>query len=226
MANFLDTIFNPWLGPVLNLPPFWTILIISAGITLLITVAYKYTTNQTEMKRIKDDLKAHQKEMKSTKDTKKLMQIQKKALDLNMKYMMSSFKSTLYTFIPIIVIFAWLNMHIAYFPLYPNEDFTVTAEFAEGAKGNISMTAIPELTIDSTTQEITDSKAVWVAKGDAGEYKLVFDYNTEEYEHTILITSDRTYLPPEKSIKDSKLKLIIAGNEKVRPFGDDFNLFG
>ena len=93
MANFLDTIFNPWLGPVLNLPPFWTILIISAGITLLITVAYKYTTNQTEMKRIKDDLKAHQKEMKSTKDTKKLMQIQKKALDLNMKYMMGSFKA-------------------------------------------------------------------------------------------------------------------------------------
>jgi len=226
MAGFLDTIFNPWLGPVLNLPPFWAILIISLGITLLITIVYKYTTNQKEMKVIKEDLKRYQKEMRKEKDPKKMMATQKKALDLNMKYMMSSFKSTLYTFIPIIVIFAWLNMHIAYFPLYPNEDFTVTAEFAEGAKGNISMTAIPELTIDSTTQEITDSKAVWVAKGDAGEYKLVFDYNTEEYEHTILITSDRTYLPPEKSIKDSKLKLIIAGNEKVRPFGDDFNLFG
>jgi len=172
MANFLDTIFNPWLGPVLNLPPFWTILIISAGITLLITVAYKYTTNQTEMKRIKDDLKAHQKEMKSTKDTKKLMQIQKKALDLNMKYMMGSFKSTLYTFIPIIIIFAWLNMHIAYYPLYPDKDFSVTAQFGEGAKGNMTMTAMPELTIDSATKEITDQKSVWTVKGPAGEYKL------------------------------------------------------
>lgn len=97
MANFLDTIFNPWLGPLLNLPAFWTILIISAGITLLVTIVYKYTTNQREMKQIKDDLKKYQKEMKETKDTKKLMEVQKKALDLNMKYMMSSFKSTLYT---------------------------------------------------------------------------------------------------------------------------------
>src|SRR3989339_189027 len=226
MANFLDTIFNPWLGPVLNLPPFWTILIISAGITLLITVAYKYTTNQTEMKRIKDDLKAHQKEMKSTKDTKKLMQIQKKALDLNMKYMMGSFKSTLYTFIPIIIIFAWLNMHIAYYPLYPDEDFTVTAEFGEGAKGNMTMTAMPELTIDSATKEITDQKSVWTVKGPAGEYKLKFDYNTEQHDMDILITNERTYKNPEKPIKDSKLKMIEVGNKKVHPFGESFNLFG
>jgi uncharacterized membrane protein (DUF106 family) len=226
MANFLDTIFNPWLGPVLGLPPFWAILIISLGITLLITIVYKYTTNQKEMKVIKEDLKRYQKEMRKEKDPKKMMATQKKALDLNMKYMMSSFKSTLYTFIPIIIIFAWLNMHIAYFPIYPNQDFTVTAEFAAGAKGNISMTAIPELTIDSTTQEIVDSQATWTVKGDAGEYKLIFDYNTEEYTQNILITSERSYLSPEQPIKDSKLKLIVVGNKVVHPFGDDFNLFG
>lgn len=226
MANFLDTIFNPWLGPVLNLPPFWAILIISAGITLLITIVYKYTTNQKEMKTIKEDLKKYQKEMRKEKDPKKMMATQKKALDLNMKYMMSSFKSTIYTFIPIIIIFAWLNMHIAYYPLYPDQDFTVTAQFGQGAKGNITMTAVPDLTIDSSTQEIVDGKAVWTAKGGAGEYKLVFDYNTEEYEHKILITEERTYLAPEKPIKDSKLKLIVIGNEKVHPFGDNFNLFG
>jgi uncharacterized membrane protein (DUF106 family) len=226
MANFLDTIFNPWLGPVLNLPPFWAILIISAGITLLITIVYKYTTNQKEMKTIKEDLKKYQKEMRQQKDPKKMMATQKKALDLNMKYMMSSFKSTLYTFIPIIIIFAWLNAHIAYYPLYPNQDFTVTANFGQGAKGNISMTTIPELTIDSNTQEIVDEKAVWTLKGAAGDYKLVFDYNTEEYEHNILVTEERTYLPPEKIIKDSKLKLIVIGNEKVHPFGDNFNIFG
>ncbi|MGV8150606.1 MAG: EMC3/TMCO1 family protein [Candidatus Woesearchaeota archaeon] len=226
MANFLDTIFNPWLGPVLNLPPFWAILIISLGITIIITVVYKYTTNQKEMKQIKEDLKKYQKEMRATKDTKKMMATQKKALDLNMKYMMNSFKSTLYTFIPIIIIFAWLNMHIAYYPLYPNQEFSVTAKFAEGARGNISMTSVPELVIDSETQEIIEGKAVWKAKGAAGDYKLIFDYNTEEYEHNILITEERTYLTPEKPIKDSKLKMIEVGNQKVHPFGENFNLFG
>lgn len=224
--SFLDTIFNPWLGPVLNLPPFWAILIISAGITLLITIVYKYTTNQKEMKVIKEDLKKYQKEMRKEKDPKKMMAMQKKALDLNMKYMMSSFKSTLYTFIPIIIIFAWLNSHIAYYPLYPNQEFSVTAKFAEGAKGNITLASVPELNIDSSTKEIINKQAEWKLKGVAGEYKLIFEYNTEEYEHNILITEERTYLPPEKPIKDSKLKLIVVGNEKVHPFGDNFNLFG
>lgn len=226
MANFLDTIFNPWLGPVLNLPPFWAILIISAGITLLITIVYKYTTNQKEMKVIKDDLKKYQKEMRAEKDPKKMMATQKKALDLNMKYMMSSFKSTLYTFIPIIIIFAWLNLHIAYYPLYPNQPFTVTANFAAGAKGAINMTSIPALQIDSLNKDITNETAIWSVQGSAGEYKLVFDYNTEEYTQNILITSDRSYLTPTQMIKDSKLKTIVVGNKTVHPFGESFNLFG
>jgi len=224
---FLDTIFNPWLGLALKLPAFWAILLISAFITILVTVVYKYTTNQREMKQIKGDLKKYQKEMRETKDTKKLMVIQKKALDLNMTYMKSSFKSTLYTFIPIIIIFAWLNMHIAFEPILPNTEFTITAQFGEGAKGNISMMTTPDLTmINGNTQEIVDSKAIWKVKGDAGEYKLTFDYNTEEYTHSVLITTENTYVVPQKIIKDSKLKSIINGNKAVQPFGENFNLFG
>lgn len=227
MTGFLDTIFNPWLGLALKLPAFWAILVISAFITILVTVVYKYTTNQREMKQIKGDLKKYQKEMRETKDTKKLMIIQKKALDLNMTYMKSSFKSTLYTFIPIIIIFAWLNMHIAFEPIMPNTEFTITAQFGEGAKGNITLAATPELQmINGATQEIVDSKAIWKLKGDAGEHKLTFDYNTEEYTHSVLITSEDTYTVPQKVIKDSKLKSIINGNKAVRPFGDNFNLFG
>ena len=227
MTSFLDTIFNPWLGLALNLPAFWAILIISAFITILVTVVYKYTTNQREMKQIKGDLKKYQKEMRETKDTKKLMIIQKKALDLNMTYMKSSFKSTLYTFIPIIIIFAWLNMHIAFEPILPNTDFTVTAQFGEGAKGNVTIATTPELKIvNGATQEINNSKAVWKLNGDAGEYKLTFDYNTEEYTHNVLITSEKTYSIPEKIIKDSKLKTIVNGNKAVHPFGETFNIFG
>jgi len=228
MSSFLDTIFNPWLGQALKLQPFWAILVISAFITILVTVVYKYTTNQREMKQIKGDLKKYQKEMRETKDTKKLMIIQKKALDLNMTYMKSSFKSTLYTFIPIIIIFAWLNMHIAYQPILPNTEFTITAAFGEGARGNISIDSTPELTfVNNATQEIVDNKAVWKLKGDAGEYKTTFTYNNEApYDHTVLITSDKTYDPPVKIIKDSKLKTITNDNKVIHPFGDNFNLFG
>lgn len=227
MANLLDTIFNPMLGWTLNLPPFFSILIICAIISLLITIVYKYTTNQREMKQIKEDLKKYQKEMKETKDLKKLQVVQKKALDLNMKYMMGSFKSTLYTFIPIIIIFAWLNMHIAFYPIMPNQDFTITAKFGEGAKGTINMTSIPDLEyLNGAMQEIIDGKAVWKLKGEAGEYTIHVIYNTEEYDHKFLITEERKYETPEKPIMDSKLKMISVGNKVVHPFGETFNLFG
>lgn len=226
MAGFLDAIFNPWLGPILYWPSILAILIISVGITFLITIVYKYTTDQKEMKRIKDDLKKYQDEMKNTKDTKKLMDIQKKALDLNMKYMMSSFKSTLYTFIPIIIIFAWLNTHIAYNPLMPNQDFKVYAQFGSGAKGNISIESLPELKIDSSTKEIVDEKVQWTLNGDTGEYKLTFKYGTEEYSKNIKITNERIYEQPDYPIRDSKLKMIKIGNEVIHPFGKSFNIFG
>jgi len=224
--GFLDSIFNPVLGPLLKIPLFFTLLIICAVLTFIITIVYKYTTNQSEMKQIKEDLKRYQKEMKETKDPKKMMATQKKALDLNMKYMMSSFKSTLYTFIPIIIIFAWLSSHIAYHPLLPGEDFSVTAQFADGAKGNITLEAIPQITIDQPDKEISDNKAVWVLNGAEGSYKLNFNYNTEEYEKNILITTEHTYEVPEQPIKDSKLKMIVVGNKKVHPFGESFNIFG
>jgi uncharacterized linocin/CFP29 family protein len=103
----------------------------------------------------------------------------------------------------------------------------VTAQFGEGAKGNISISSTPDLTIiNGKTQEIVDSKAVWKLKGAAGEYKLTFDYNTEEYTHNVLITAEDTYSIPQKIIKDSKLKMITNGNIAVRPFGDNFNIFG
>jgi uncharacterized membrane protein (DUF106 family) len=226
LMSLLDTIFNPWLGQVLHLPSFFAILVISLFITLLVTIVYKYTTNQSEMKRLKEDLKKYQKEMRETKDTKKLMEIQKKSLDLNMKYMMASFKSTLYTFIPIIIIFAWLNMHIAYEPLLPGQEFKVTAAFADNTQGNITMTSIPELTIDSPTKNIENNEVYWKVSGDAGEYKLTFSYNGDTYDKNILITNEKKYEQPQLLVKNSHLQRVTIGNKVIHPFGDSFNLFG
>jgi uncharacterized membrane protein (DUF106 family) len=89
------------------------------------------------------------------------------------------------------------------------------------------MSSIPELMmLNGVTQEIVDNKALWKLNGDAGEYKLTFDYNTEEYTHSLLITSDKTYNTPEKVIPDSKLKKIVINNKVVHPFGETFNIWG
>ncbi len=223
--SFLDTIFNPIFGPLLNLGAFWGIAIISLLITVAVTLVYKYTTDQKEMKRIKEQLKQYQKQMREVKDPKKVMEINKKAMELNFKYMGSSFKSTLYTFIPMIIIFAWLSGTIAYHPLTANDPFTVTAEFGKDAKGTIEITSIPELTVlNGATQEISNNIAEWQLQGTEGEYKLTFKYNTEEYSKNIKI-ADKGYENPLMQIPDSKLKSVTIGNKPVHPLGDKFHIF-
>ncbi len=217
--NILDPIFSP----LLRMPPILAILLISFIITLLITLVYKYTTDQKKMKRIKEEMKESQKKIRELgkKEPQKAMELQQQAMKGNMEYMKSSFKATLYTFIPIIIIFGWLNTHMAYYPIESNQTFEVTAFFDEGHVAIVNLSAIPDLEIiGNSTQEIADNKAVWQLRGGEGEYMLTINYNNEEYEKDLLISSERKYEEPEKPIKNSKLKKIVIGNEKIYPLQD------
>jgi len=213
---------------LLKMPPFWAILIISFVITVVTTLVYKFTTDQKKMKKLKEDMKEYQKKIKalSKSDPQKAMSIQQEAMKQNMEYMKHSFKSTLYTFIPIIIIFGWLSAHMAYYPLAPDQPFKITTYFAEGHAETVSISSIPELEIlGNATQPIVDGKAEWEFKGTEGEYKVELDYNNEKYDKSLIISHERRYEPPEKIITDSKLKKIVVGNEKVYPFGNA-DLFG
>jgi len=222
--DFLDPVF----GPILKLPPLLGVFLIAFFITLTITLVYKFTTDQKKMKKLKDELKEAQKKIKTlTKDNpQKALEVQQEMMKKNMEYMKHSFKSTLYTMLPILLIFAWLNSHMAFNQIMPDQEFKVTALFADGHAATISLSSIPDLVfIGNSTQTITENTAVWTLKGSAGEYKLQYDYNNENYDQELLITTEREYAPPEKAYSDSKLKKTAIGNAPIRPFGD-LSLFG
>ena len=54
--SFLGHMFDPVLGPLLQFPPIVVIGIVSVVVVLFSTLAYKFTTNQKEMKAIRDDI--------------------------------------------------------------------------------------------------------------------------------------------------------------------------
>jgi len=106
LGNFFNLIF----GWSIAIHPIFGIAFISFILTLFMTLAYKYLTDQVLMKGLKDDTKNLQNKMKEFKnDAKKLVSLQKEAMEKNMKYMMHSFKPMLVTFVPIIFIFSWLR---------------------------------------------------------------------------------------------------------------------
>ena len=214
--NFLDPVF----GPLLNLPPLLSVTILSLLISLIIIIIYKYTTNQKLMKQLKDDLKSHQDEMKKNKDNPdKMLSIQKQAMDSNMKYMMQSMKSTLFTFIPIIIIFGWIGAHYAYMPIAPEEQFNIVLAFEKNTMGNITITVPSGIDlISDKTQKVNDT-VIYALKGVEGNYvgnnTIWFEYGGRKFHKDVIITSGHLYAPKDELIKSSNLKGISIGYKKL-----------
>ncbi len=218
-----------------NLPPALSIFIISFCITLIITLAYKYLTNQKEMKELKEEMKKMQKELKEARsDPKRMAEINKKMMEKNMRYMKHSFKPTLYTFLPIILIFAWFNSHIAYEPIMPGQEFTTTVIMNEGYTGDITLETFPanpelpkNIISGNATQKIQESKASWRLNAPKeGRYILKYTYMNKSYEQELLVTKKQEYVQPVGKLKKEPIKILKINNERVKPLGKTFNIAG
>jgi len=199
------------------------VILLSFLISLIITLIYKYTTDQNLMRRLKEEMKEFQKEIKELKkEPEKAMQVQKKSMQTNMKYMMQSMKSTLYSFIPIIIIFGWMNANLAFDPILPSQEFTTKVVFEDNIDGFIELSVPEGLTISGTARkQITDGDVKWLLSGERGEYLLEYIFDGRKYTKEVKI-SEKQYLEPIKTIKDKKIKTIeIEQDKKIL-----MNIFG
>ena len=219
-----SSIVDPVLRPFLFMHPLLSLTLLSFIIALIMNIIYKLMTNQTLMKTLKEDIKKFQKEMKELKhDPKKVMEVQKKAMETNMKYMMHSMKPTLVTFIPIILIFGWLQANLAFQPIMPDQEFNTTIYFSEGVSGEAELVVTEGLTIISnSTQKIENRKAEWVLKGVSGEYVLEYLFKDKKYSKDVLITTKQEYKPITEKVSDGTVESINIGNIPLKPL----NLFG
>lgn len=225
---FLDTVFDPIFGPVLQLGPFWALLIFSLLISLIIVLVYKYFTNQQEMKRLKEQQKEFQKKMKELKsDPEAMMKVQKEAMGVNMQYMKHSLKATLITMLPVILIFGWMNSHLANEPIFPGEPYGITASFAAGVSGTA------ELIVDQGTELLSEAQppiaspgvASWRLKSTEGSHTLTVKTGQEQQSKEVLIAKELRTAPAFTSFKNSAISSIKIDYNKLRPLGD-FSLFG
>ncbi|MFH1181848.1 MAG: EMC3/TMCO1 family protein [Candidatus Woesearchaeota archaeon] len=217
------------LSPLLSLPPFWAIMVVALVLSILITIIYKYTTNQKELKNIREETKTIQNEMKAAKgDMQKMTELNQRLLKMTSQQMKHTLKSYIFTFLPVILIFGWLQGHIAYYPIMPSEQFTTTVVFKEGASAeNITLSAPGLEMLSPAAQEISDNKVVWKLKGDAGGYSLEYTYGKEIYLRDVIISKEWKYAnaAPNKGIpKESSVNSITVNLKPVHPFG--FSIFG
>lgn len=214
----LDVLF----GWVLDLPLWLGILILSFGITLIMNVVYMWATDQKEMKRLKAKLKDMQAQMKEHRDDpKKAMKLQKKAMSLNGEYMKKSLKPTLYTFIPIILVFGWMAANLAFAPLAAGAAVPVVVDLERPAIVSLDAPGLDvqgELSKQSVEQQVS-----WMVSGEEGNYTLTFSTQEGESASRSLVVGER----PDKDVVDHEPPFAQSTVEypKATPLGD-FSVFG
>jgi uncharacterized membrane protein (DUF106 family) len=218
--EILNPVFNPLLQPVLDKSPFLALVILAVIISLLITLVYKFFTNQEKMKDMKGQQKDFQKKMKELRSNpEEMMKVQKEAMKVNMEYMKSSFKPTLITMIPILIIFGWMAAHLSYEPLLPGMTYEVDVDFMEGLTGSAELVVNDGvILVSEASQEIEDNKANWKFKAkEKGEKLLTIKTETEEKTKKILITTTQEYVTPLETYDNSEIKQINVIHNKLKP---------
>lgn len=179
------------------------------------------------MGELKKKTKEYQAKMKKVRDDPdKMMKLQKEAMEFNLELMKHSFKPTLYTMIPILIIFGWLNAHMAFYNIAPQEQFTLTANYVEGFSGDATLDLIGDgaAIISNASQTIIEGSSVWVLQANEGNYKAQVTAGGATESKNILVSEDREYEEPFTSY-DGAIESIELSNERVRPL-EPFSLLG
>ncbi len=220
-----NTLLSPILNPLLVLKPLYVILILAFIITFLITLAYKFFTDQEEMQRLKDKMQDYQDKIKEAQqdDPEEAMDIQKEAMQVNLEYMKHSIKPTIITFLPIIIIFGWMNSHLAYHPIAPGEPFNVSVQMEEGLPGEVSLDATPDMDIEQRTKQAAQDVQWTVSADEPGVYTLTVRHGDNEFNKDVQI-SDTTYESRTENY-DGVVKRIKIHMDAVHPLGS-LSIFG
>ncbi len=191
LLNFLDPVLDALFGWTLRLPPALGLLALSAVIMLLITIITKYTTDQSAIKRLRAEQKKLQEMLRKHKDDpKKMMEVQKKSMESSFTLMKKSMRATLFTMIPVIILFAWMNDYLAYFPAAPNAPVGIEAA-TRATEGAMTLAAPSSLTLlTNATAPLNESRADWRLQGPPGRHQVTIEFKGVEETKELVISQD------------------------------------
>lgn len=110
IKNSVDVVLIPTAGSLLQWNLTFGMLIIVFMISLMISIAQKYLTDQETLKEIKKEQKALREEMNLVKDDPaKIMELNKKQMQKIPLVFEASMRPLIYTAIPFIIFFRWFN---------------------------------------------------------------------------------------------------------------------
>lgn len=118
IKNSISAVLNPTAGNLLDFNVTLGMIVVTAIITLLLTLVQKYTTDQESLRQLRKEQKLLQEEMKLYKDNpQKMLELQKKQFEFFPRTMDLTMSSLIYTSVPILLFFRWFSDYFATNPV-------------------------------------------------------------------------------------------------------------
>jgi uncharacterized membrane protein (DUF106 family) len=158
--EFFGKIFDLLFIPFRSMNPWVGMVIVSFLTGLLMLVIFRYTSNQTGIKKVKNKIKAHLLELRLYKDSLGLsMKAQGNILLANLKYITHSFKPLLVMIVPVILILIQMNFWFGYESLKPGEQTLLKIKLEEGynpLQTDLALEPDPEIVIETPPLRIEE----------------------------------------------------------------------
>lgn len=135
MSGFLSAVsrvFSFLFEPLRSAPPLVALLVTSWLTGMLMVLLFRFTTNQKELKKIKNQMQAHLLTVRLFQEqVGVVLRAQGRILRSSLTYLRQSLKPLAVMFLPLVILLIQLDAHLGWVPAAPGEDFVLTTRVAE-----------------------------------------------------------------------------------------------
>lgn len=194
-SNGIAFFFDLFMVPFSNLHPIWGMLAVSALTGVLMLIIYKYTSNQAEIKKVKDHIKAHFLGIMLYKDSLRVLFSSIARIFLaNLRYMRLNLVPLMFMIVPVGLLMIQLNFWYGYRPLKSGENVLIKAMLTSPAdlnKAELSLVAPEDLEVQTPPLRIqSNSEINWrLGARKNGHYEIKVQINGQKVTKSLVVSN-------------------------------------
>jgi hypothetical protein len=224
VVDIINTFFALLFYPLRYVPPVWGLIVISLLTGLVMLMVFRFTSNQTAIKAVRDKISGHILEIRLYKDSPRVIILAMgKILRYNLTYLRYALIPLLVVIIPVMLIVVQLNYRYAYRPYVVGESFVVKVRLPEG---NLDSDLRPTLMVPVGLRIETPSLYIhnqdevdWrVGTRAEGKHELLVQLGTKQVRKSLQVGRGLGLLSPSRAAK-TFLGFLLSPAEQPLPSG-------
>lgn len=203
MFVWLTRMFDLLFSPFRTANPLYPVLAFSVVTGVLMVIAFRYTSNQPAIKRVKHRLSAHILEVRLFQDQLSVVWCAYgRILRAMLSYLGLSVKPLLVMIIPLVILLVQMDVRLGREPVRPDTSVLVEVTLADaGALDSISLHVPDGLTITAPPLRIPSLREVdWrLAAQRTGEFQVTVTVGGQELQKEIVVSEHLVRVPVERA---------------------------